>query len=282
MRRGLSLGVAASVAASLACAACGSSGGSSEDPNGPDGEADAAQATQDGAIPDLDAGPDTGADAKKDGPPLPTGYCAKLVPSPKFCDDFDDGELMGLWTANAVQSGTIDLDESNATSAPGSFLAQTKALTVGSASAGLRKTILPTVAVSRATLSFSAFLPVVNLTKGSVAIATLDVSTNHYFTLNLRDKDAVPAASLEEFVGGSMTRHVLTKLPPAGVWTRVTIDVNLTTGKAVVSFDAVKALDAEPIMAVPGSEATVRIGALYIEGPADAFKANFDDVVVDF
>ena len=102
MRRGLSLGVAASLAASLACAACGSSEGSGE---APDADVDAARQMPDASVPDLDAGSDTQADAKKDAISLPSGYCGKLVPTPKFCDDFDDGDLMGLWSANAVQSG---------------------------------------------------------------------------------------------------------------------------------------------------------------------------------
>ncbi len=280
MVRGVALVVAASLAASLATTACGSSEGSGD---APDADVDGAQPLGDAAEPDLDAGADTQADAKKDVVSPPNGYCGKLVPKPKFCDDFDDTVLLNDWSANAVLSGTIDLDEARSTSPPSSFIAQTNALTVvgSSANASIRKTIVPAT-VGHAKLSFSAFFPTVTFTKGIIAIATVDVSSNHYFTLNLRDQDAVPAASLEEFASGTLTRHVLTKLPPAGAWTRVTIDLNFTTGKADVTFDADKALDAAPIMAVPGTEATIRIGAVYMEGPADAFTANFDDVVLDF
>lgn len=284
MRGGLSLVVAASFAAALASAACGSSEGSGDAPDA--GETDAPAPLPDGeAGPDADAGgadATDAADAKKDAVSPPSGFCGKLVPTPKFCDDFDDGDLTDDWDANAVLAGTIDIDDSTSTSQPASFLAKTTALTmVGTgANASIRKTIFGTV--THAKLSFMALLPVVTFSQGIVAIATLDVSTSHYFTLNLRDQDAVPAASLEEFVGGTLTRHVLTKLPPAGTWTRVTIDLDLTAGKANLSFDAEKALDAEPIMAVPGTEATVRLGAVYMEGPVDAFTAHFDDVVLDF
>ena len=59
------------------------------------------------------------------------------------------------------------------------------------------------------------------------------------------------------------------------------IDLDLAGGKASVSFDADKALDAAPIGVLTGSEATVRLGAL-VDGPADAFEARFDDVVLDY
>jgi hypothetical protein len=35
-------------------------------------------------------------------------------------------------------------------------------------------------------------------------------------------------------------------------------------------------------MPLAGTETTVRLGGVYIEGPADAFTAHFDDVVVEF
>jgi hypothetical protein len=145
----------------------------------------------------------------------------------------------------------------------------------------LRKTVLGDV--THAKLSFSAFFPTVTLTQGAIAIATLDVSLNHFFTLNLRDQDpTAPAASLEEYANGTLTRHVLTRLPPAGVWTRVVIDLDFGAGKANVSFDAQKALDGEPITALAGTEGTIRVGGVYVEGPADVFEARFDDVVLDF
>ncbi len=74
---------------------------------------------------------------------------------------------------------------------------------------------------------------------------------------------------------------MLTTLPPAGVWTRVALDLDLVGGKANVSFGANKALVAAPISVLTGTEATVRIGAI-IDGPADAFEARFDDVTVDY
>jgi hypothetical protein len=80
---------------------------------------------------------------------------------------------------------------------------------------------------------------------------------------------------------GVTTEHALAKLPTAAAWTRVAIDLDLVNGKASVTFDAQKALDAAPITVSAGTEATVRIGAI-IDGPSDAFEAHFDDVVIDY
>lgn len=222
-------------------------------------------------------------DARKDVLTPPSGYCAGLVPKPRFCDDFDDGDLKNNWDqATAVAPTLIDLDDAVFASAPLSFYVLTQKVPVGSiGNASLRKSVFGNV--SRVNLGFSAHFTTSTITKGLVAIATLDVSLSHFFTLYLRDGDPVaPAAILEEQVNGTLTRHLLTRLPPAGTWARIVIDLDLTVGRANVSFGGQKALDAEPITPLVGTEATVRVGAVYLYGAADPFEAHFDDVVVDF
>lgn len=258
---------------------CGSTGEGPVEP--PADAAFEAEPRPDGDLPDLDAGSDA-ADGRKDVSVPGTG-CGALVPKPKFCDDFDDLDLTDDWDqATVLPPSVMDLDDSTFTSAPASFVVATKSVALASSgNVSLRKTMFGSV--SHAQLSFSAFFATTTLTKGLVAIATLDVSLNHFFTLYLRDGDPdAPAATLEELVGGTMTRHVLTALPPAGTWTRIVIDLDLVAGKATVSFGAQKALDAAPITAGVGTEATVRLGAVYVYGPTDPFQASFDDVVVDF
>ena len=66
------------------------------------------------------------------------------------------------------------------------------------------------------------------------------------------------------------------------MWTRIVLDVNLAAGKANVTFDGQKALDDAPITATPGTEGTIRVGAVYQYPPSEPFTANFDDVVLDF
>ena len=287
MRRGLTLGVAACLFLSVGAVASLASGCGSSDAGGNPGDPDAAQPAPDAdaSDPGLDAGADTtvAKDAGREAAPADQRYCNKLVPKPKFCDDFDDGDLKNDWDVSTVLSGSIiDIDDTMSTSAPFSYVVATPKLTTQvNANASLRKTVVG--AVSHVKYSFSAFFPAVTFDKGIIAIATLDVSASHYFTLNLRDDDmTLPAASLQEFVGGSVIRHLLTKVPPINAWTRVVIDLDFGAGKANISFDAAKALDNETITPTPGTEATVRLGAVYMDGPSDAFQANFDDVIVDF
>lgn len=269
--------------------ACGSSSsGPDEEGDGQDGGADATS-----ELAPVDArpsGPEGGSDGSSDAaadvvkPPAEagTGYCANLVPKPRFCDDFDDDDLTDDWTASATHAGgVLELDETIFVSGPASFHLKTVAIAAQAPNnILLRSTMFG--AVSRARLEFSANLAAVTFTKGVIAIARLDVAPNHLFTLYLRDGDgAAPAAALDEYVAGVTTRHLLAQVPPAGAWTRVAIAVDLTTGKADVSFGGVKALDGEAIAALAGSEVTVRLGAI-IDGPADAFEARYDDVVIDF
>lgn len=239
-------------------------------------------AAQDGG--GTDGGADAKADAKIDAGP---GFCVSLSPAPKFCDDFDDGDLEDDWAfKNVVGTSTIALDDTGPKSPPFAAAVVTKALTVGqSGPAHLRQTLI--AAARHPSLSFSAYFTTsTTLTKGALAIATLDVSLNHFFTLYLRDdpQDGIstPTANLEEIDGATTTRHVLASPPPTGVWTRIVIDLDLDAGKANVSFDGVKALANEPISGSGGTEATFRVGAVYLFGPADPFQARFDDVVVDF
>jgi len=280
-----SLGIAATAGA----AACGGSSGDTPDP-GADAAPEASSIPgSDGGPTDPDAAPasDAGADS---GPPVRADAgpgCAALSPPARFCDDFDDGDVADDWTiANVLNGSALDLDTAGgAVSAPASMRVTTKAVAaMSTAPAHLRHTVFG--AVNHATLSFWAlFTTSPAITKGAVAIATLDVTTSHFFTLWLRDAPqdgSDPAAVLEEINGATITRTPLTKLPPMGAWTRVVIDLDLVAGKASVSFDADRAVDAAPIAAVPGTEATFRVGAVYVFGPADPLQASFDDVIVDF
>lgn len=258
--------------------ACGSSGGSVEPPaQGPDA-ASLPEPDPDGSFPDGDGGTDaTDAVVKPGG-----RFCTKLAPAPRFCDDFDDGDLTNDWTQSAVAPGALfELDTSSSTSAPASFHLISSATSVaGSNNVLLRTTMFG--AVKHGTLSFSVFLPSLTFTKGAIAIAQFYVNLDDVYTLYLRGPDdAANLPMLEAFVAGVTTRHMLTRLPPVGVWTRVALDLDLAAGKASVSFGADKALDAAPISVLMGTEATVRIGAL-IDGPADPFEARFDDVTVDY
>jgi hypothetical protein len=275
---------AATLVSALLSAAAAMGCGSSDDGVGspPDAAAEA-EPSPEADVPDAaDAGRDAPLDARPD--VAPSAYCASLSPQPRFCDDFDDFDLANGWDqATVLPQSEMDLDDGTFTSAPLSYVVATRSVDAGGAAGNvsLRKTVLG--AVSHVKLAFSARFSTTTVTKGLLAIATLDVSSNHYFTLYLRDGDAdSPAAILEELAGSTQTRHLLTKLPVAGAWTRIEIDVDLAGAKANVTFGGQKALTDAPIDGTIGTEATIRLGAVYIYPPSDPFVANFDDVVLDF
>ena len=283
VRTGLAL-AGICVAASLSSAACGSTESAEPLPPADEAGADAPPDTTpaaDAAVPD---GADAASDAADAAPDVvvPGHFCAGLVPAPRFCDDFDDGNLTNDWTSFAAQPGSVfELDTATSTSAPASFhVVAMEEMAAAANNVLLRTTILG--AVSHGRLAFSTLLPSVTFTKGAIAIARFHVTLSDSYTLFLRGPDAAGnIATLEENVGGVITEHMLTSLPPIGVWTRVTLDLDLAGGKVSVSFGAQKALDAVAITPIAGTEATVRIGAV-IDGPCDTFEAHFDDVVVDF
>jgi len=213
---------------------------------------------------------DGGTDAQIDGD-------ASFVPGTVvFSDDFSDGNLADDWDVLTVANGTtaeIDM---------GAFHVKTKVIAAQEADfAHLRKTVPG--APSRVRLSFSATFPSTTFTKGSMAIATVDVSNNHFFTLWLRDTDSsAPAASLEEISLSGTKRNVLGSPPPTNVATKIVVDIDLAAGTASVTWDATKALDAAAIQKGTTEDPTIRVGAVYDYGPQDAFEAHFDDVVLEY
>jgi hypothetical protein len=270
------------MALGAAAGACGSSGGGGEPTEAGAAPPEDASPVEDRAAPPADAGSDA-PDAAPDAGP---GFCASLSPAPKFCDDFDDGDLADDWTVSTARAGfsRLLLDTAEVKSAPASLRAESNAIaSVGdSANASLRKTVL--VASSHIRLAWSAKLPVTSITTGAVAICGVDVALNRFYTLWLRDEDAAsPSASLVEEIDGAVTaRHVLGQPPPAGAWTRIAVDLDLANGRASVSFDGAKALDSVAITPGAGSEVTVRLGNVYVKGPQPKFVGNYDDVVLDW
>lgn len=243
-------------------------------------ESDATEpAPEAGALIEEDASSSPWTDARPDGPE-PVDAARDAAPPAGdggvFADDFEDGDLADDWeVTNICQgcSGTVD---------QGAFLAKSKAIDAQeSAFAHVRTTVAG--APSRVRLSFDATFPSVTLTKGSLAIATVDVSDNHFFTLYLRDTDTTAAAaSLEEQGGTNPRRHLLTSLPPAGTKTRVVIDIDLGSGTAKVSFGGTVALASDPIAKTTADNPTIRVGLMYVYGPQDPFEGRFDDVLLEY
>lgn len=273
-------GIAIAFAAAVGCGS--SDGGVTDvvDAGGPEADPPLEASTPDAPV---DAGVDA-ADTRPEAAPPGTGFCAGLAKAPRFCDDFDNLDFETKWDFLTVLPQSVAaLDDAAFTSAPVSFVALTKAIPAAGGVAGnvsIRKTVLGSV--SHATLTFSARFSETTITKGLLAIATLDVSMNHFFTLYLRDDDAAPAAALVEQMPSTQTRHVLTGLPLKALWTKIVIDIDLAGGKANVTFGNDKVLVDAPINGTLGTEATIRLGAVYLFPPAGPLTLNFDDVVLDF
>lgn len=229
-----------------------------------------------------DAGVDTGTDAKVEGGA--PRFCATLVPAPRFCDDFEDGDLENDWdvaTKFGTSEGSLDTTRARLSAASFHVAAPALATNMDFGNVHLRRTLISPA--PHLTLSFWAFYPKVTIDKGLLAIATVNVTLTHQFVIYLRDDDATtPGPAFQEIANSITTRHGLTKLPTAGAWTHVELSLDLDLGTATLSFDGDKALDAIPITAETTSEATIRLGAVFATGPSDAFEANYDDVVLDF
>jgi hypothetical protein len=214
---------------------------------------------------------DGGADAAGDADAAPPKTDAGV-----FADDFEDGDLANNWDVLNVCSGC------SATIDQGAFLAKTKSILAQDIAFAHLRTTVPG-APSRVRLSFLATFPSVTLTQGTLAIAAVDVSTNHFFSLYFRDDDmSTPAASLEETSLAGTTRHLLANLPPAGTPTRVMIDVDLGAGMANVAWGSTIALANAPIDKTPAADPTIRVGLMYVFGPQDAFEGRFDDVLLEY
>ncbi len=258
-----------------ALGACGSEGPAAA-PEDAGGAPDSAAAEDGGTADAADAGtsrPEAGTSAR---------FCASKG-AVAFCDDFDDGDLENDWTTTTAvppERTLLDLALEHV-SPPYAMYAGIGALGKGvQANANVRRTVPG--AFSRATLSFSIKLSATDMGEGSLALATIDVSDSHFFTLHLRDTDPnAPGPSLEETRGAQNVRNRLSAVPAEGVWTRIAIDVDLAGGKASVSFDGKKVLDAAPIVVDPGTEATVRVGGLYAIGPTPKLEILVDDVLLE-
>lgn len=263
---------------SAACGmACGSTTEAVETP-----PADAAPDPPDAT--EVDAGTkeeDASTDVRMDAPVF-TGWCASLSPTPRFCDSFDDGVLANGWDQLTVIPGSsASLETLEFRSSPASFLVDVPTLpaqTIGNVH--LRTTIAGTG--TRARFGVSGYFSQTTFASGAVAIATIDVTDTHWFTLWLRDMTGASGASLEETVGATITRHPLTTEPPAGGWTRIDVDLDLAAGTATVRFDGTVALDAASITQGAATNPTIRVGAVYAYGPLVPFSALFDDLVLDF
>lgn len=258
---------------------CGSTGSSGEPADAGD-ERSNVEAGPDDAAP-VDASSDAGSDAARDAEAGGGTWCDALSPKPAFCDDFDRNNLNVVWDAVVQTTGSaLALDQANFRSPPQALAVRSKnAASNEIGNVLVRKTVAG--APTRAKLSFDFLGDPAPGSGGPVAIATLDMSTNHLFTLYLRDDDpTTPGPALVERPPvGAGVRHPFT-LPSVTQWVRVEIEIDLSAQKASLRFDGNAALDQVSIATSTANGPTLRLGAL-TTGPQPAYSARFDNVTLE-
>jgi hypothetical protein len=254
----------------LAVAGCGTSSAAPSDGGIVDGTS-----SNDVVVPGDDGGVDSGREAS-------TGrWCDTVSPKPTFCDDFDVGDLGVTWNFFQQTAPGVGVhDEATFVSAPAAFGVRTKKCAQDeTGTILLRKTI--DGSASRAVLAFDMNADAVQ-GDGTLAIATLDLSTTHLLTLYLRDDDPnTPGPTLTEVPpdGGGPVRNPFTAVPAAAKWVHVVLDVDAANGKAVVTFDGAQALSIA-LGKGPVDGPTARLGVL-VTGPAIPYTFDFDNVTFD-
>lgn len=228
----------------------------------------------------VDAGPMEDATRVDAADGAPGRFCNSLVPAPVFCDDFDVGDLGKTWDFFLMSPpGTGVLDGTDVRSAPSAFLVTTALLNAGeSGNLLLRKSVVGTP--PRVRLAFDVLVPVLP-SSGAIGIATLDLSTDHLFTLYLRDDSASPAPALVEArpAVATLVRNDFA-LFAANRWVHVELDLEPAQSVGTLSFDGTKVLDGiaiDPTVTDP----TIRVGVLAY-GPTDTYVARFDNVTLDY
>jgi hypothetical protein len=228
-----------------------------------------------------DASGDAGLDGARDAEAGGGRWCDTLAPKPAFCDDFDRNDLNVVWDAVVQTTGSaLALDQANFRSPPQALAVRSK--NAGSNELGnvlVRKTVAG--APARAKLSFDFLGDPAPASGGPVAIATLDMSTSHLFTLYLRDADpTTPGPALvEQPPAGPSVRHPFTP-PSLAQWVRIEIEVDLSAQKASLRFDANAALNQVSIATSTANGPTLRLGVL-TTGPQPAYSARFDNVTLE-
>jgi hypothetical protein len=235
--------------------------------------------------PATDAGSDTVVEdaapeaSRESGGP---SWCHEHMPPPAYCDDFDQGDLGATWDFfQQAPPGAATLDQAVFVSPPQSFGVVTKKLTGPDFGTILLRKTIPGPA-SRARLAFQLWADAPQ-PSGTLAVATLDLSTDHLFTLYLRDDDpSAPGPTLTEQPpgGAPAVRHPFATLPPLGAWTQVAIDLDAAGGSATLTIGDTTVLSAVSIAKATVDGPTIRIGVLAL-GPATPYTMRFDDVALD-
>jgi hypothetical protein len=245
-----------------------------------------------------DAGADAGEVDAADAAPSGSGYCASLSPQPRFCADFDDGPLERGWQNEGrtpdpglFGGGTIEADTTVFRSAPRSVAFATPARVAASQTAAAFLLTRIDVAPSALRLDFDLRIATEEIPSaggGRVILASVHFAPAGAIVL-FRDALGTALGLLDDTTGSGATAATSERIP-VGVWKTVTIHVaNMPTdggadGWANVAVDQIVAatLPLPAAFQKVTSPPTVSVGAVLARGPVGAFRANVDDVRIDY
>jgi hypothetical protein len=271
-----------------------------DDGAGPGEDADASVAQVDASLrdADVDAGAEAGGDrAAPDAAPL--GFCASRAPAPLFCDDFDEATVLKGWDSTAMQRGQLAVAGTAARSLPGALKVTVDPLTSGLVDVAAYKKFA-SLAGKRmvATMAFDLYLDVVDTTHSADAVvAALDLldpsGTLYELQIDAYLSGASVVVRFPEYsapAGGGAegyVAHDVTAPLALRTWTRVTIELTLTTPAGGTSNAARLLFDGVPVSATPinviGSMGVPQMvmGVSYVRPPSDGWTVRYDNVSFD-
>ncbi len=229
----------------------------------------------------------TGFDATGDAPTGP--FCSTLSPMPALCEDFDGTNAFAAQFSDKLEPSPnhIGADTTFFKSPTRSFFAKVDpGVATGDSYAYMFKLFM----TSATHVSFGFDIMMVDVVNGKYAVAAGIVinegmPTRHGLALVASGTDA----SLEEsFRADGGTRYFDTPLavsPVAKTWSRVQIDLSLTSSPATVSVtvDGKTSLSSAPLDASWPTSGTVQInlGMTYVNDTNGPWLIRYDNVTVD-
>jgi hypothetical protein len=226
----------------------------------------------------------------------PLGFCGSLSPAPRFCDDFDEHPLPGVWDSMDQVGGNLSLDTTGFVSPPRALLATNSALQSGQPlDAVLRKRFSLPSPPTTFTWGFSLQPVMPDPSTGAAAVVlSLDFTDspgNRYSVQFTMEQDGGSIRlRLEEqsgFVDGgvSYVPHVLPDPLPVGQWTSVQVVLTrsaATTASVHVSFGSATELDASLAMTVDATTLQMSVGSSYETTPSQGWTTRYDNVTLDY
>lgn len=247
-----------------------------------------------------DAGSDAGDDVADagDAAPSPPGFCARLAPPPLFCADFDEGPLEKGWQNEGrtpdpglFGGGTIEEDTVVFRSPPRSIAFATPARVTSSQTAAAFVLTRIDYAPSAFRLDFDLRVATEEIPQnggGRVILASVHFAPAGAVVL-FRDALGTALGILDDTTQAG-TNAGLTERIAVGAWKTVTIHVaNMPTdggpdGWTNVTIDQIVAATLplpatfQKVTAPP----TVSVGVVVARGPIGPFRANVDNVRMDY